>query len=95
MPYINQKQRKGIKELTDEIIKELEARVATGWYSQKDVCGNITFVIFKIIKHFYKDGKWYEKKDAEKACKSALDEFNRRFLYPYEDRKIEENGDVE
>lgn len=95
MPYIKQKQRKGIKELTDEIIKEIEARVALGWYSQKEVCENLTYIIFKLIKHFYSKGKWYDKKDAEKACLSAIEEFNRRFLYPYEDKKIIENGDIE
>jgi len=94
MPYIAQKQRVGMKELVDEVIKEIETRVSSGWYSEKDVCGNITYVIFKLIKHFYAEGRWYDKKDAEKACLSAIDEFNRRFLHPYEDKKIEQNGDV-
>lgn len=95
MPYIKKEQRKGINELVNEIIKEIEARRSIGWYTDKDVCGNLTFIVFKLIKHFYKDGKWYDKADAEKVCKRAWHEFERRYLDPYEDEKIKENGDVE
>ncbi len=94
MPYIKEEQRKGIKEMTEKIIKELEARVAAGWYSQKDLCGNITYVVFLLIRHFYEDKGWYDKSDALKVCNSASHEFERRFIDPYEDKKIGENGDA-
>jgi hypothetical protein len=39
--------------------------------------------------------KWYDKMDAEKVVASAIDEFKRRFLHPYEDEAIKKNGDVQ
>ena len=58
--------------------------------------GIITYVIFKILRRVYGyDGARYEERsNAIKVCESALDEFKRRILFPYEDQKIARNGDV-
>jgi hypothetical protein len=71
-------------ELVEPIIKD-----------DKELAGCLTYIIFKLIKKFYVDGKWYDKMDAEKVCASAIDEFKRRYLHPYEDEAIKRNGDVE
>jgi hypothetical protein len=93
MPYIRRVLRKPIDEVLDPLIERLKTLVDAS-LSEKDLAGCITYVIFKLIRYFYENGKWYDKMDAEKVCASAIDEFKRRFLHPYEDKKIKENGDV-
>lgn len=95
MPYIKKESRPMIDDYLDLLIARLDKKIASGELSQKDLAGCLTYITFKLIRHFYAEGKWYDKMDAEKVCASAIDEFKRRFLHPYEDKAIERNGDVE
>jgi len=90
------------KPVVDQIITELEKYkkplLGTGPViikDDKDMAAILTYVVFRLIRHFYADGRWYDKMDAEKVCASAIDEFKRRFLHPYEDEAIKRNGDAE
>jgi hypothetical protein len=94
VPYINKKLREPIDEKLDKLIERLNEMVKYKELSEKDIAGCLTYIVFKLIRRYYENGKWYSMMDAEKVCNSAIDEFKRRFLHPYEDRKIIENGDV-
>lgn len=96
MPYIKKALREPIDEILEPLIERLRAMISSDVLelSDKDLAGCLTYIIFKLIRRFYADGKWYDKMDAEKVCASAIDEFKRRFLHPYEEMKIAENGDV-
>lgn len=101
MPYIRRELRFPIKPMVDQIIKRLdELQIPldgvgpTFIKDEKDLTGVLTYIVFRLIRKYFGTGNWYSKMDAEKVCSSALDEFKRRFLYPYEDQKIEENGDA-
>ena len=98
MPYIKKDLRLFIDPIIDILIKRLEEmkkpEVVVPIINEKDLAGCLTYITFKLIRHFYEKGKWYDKMDALKVCESAMDEFRRRFLHPYEDEKIKENGDV-
>jgi hypothetical protein len=94
MPYIRQNLRPPIDKYLDPLIKDLSASLSLGELSEKDLAGCLTYITFKLIKNFYAEGRWYDKMDAEKVCASAIDEFKRRFLHPYEDSKILSEGDV-
>jgi hypothetical protein len=65
-----------------------------GIKDEKELTGVLTYIVFKLLRRFYANGGWYEQMDAEKVVDSAISEFKRRFLYPYEDMKIRDNGDV-
>lgn len=91
MPYIKKELRPPIDKFLEPLIKQLKEM----GLSEKDIAGCLTYIIFKLIRRFYAEGKWYDKMDADKVCASAIDEFKRRFLYPYEDQKIVENSDVQ
>jgi hypothetical protein len=91
MPYIRKELRPSIDEFLDPLIKRLKESNL----EEKELAGCLTYIVFKLIKKFYADGKWYDKMDAGKICQSAIDEFERRFLHPYEDEAIKRNGDVE
>lgn len=97
MPYIKKELRSPIDEFLEPLIERLKAMISSDVLelSDKELAGCLTYIIFKLIRKFYADGTWYGKMDAEKVCASAIDEFKRRFLHPYEDKKIEENGDVD
>jgi hypothetical protein len=104
MPYTKPELRPPIDEKLDPLIERLiemaelnmpSSLRSTNAIGEKSLAGCITYIIFKLLRKFYADGRWYEKMDAEKVCASAIDEFKRRFLYPYEDEAIKRNGDVE
>jgi len=95
MPYIKKDLRQYFEPIIEQYIEQIIAGIDAEIISEKDVAGLITFAVFKLIRRFYQNAGWYDKMDAIKVCESAKTEFLRRFVYPYEDEKIKENGDVE
>lgn len=79
----------------NELRKPLDGVGPAFIVDEKDLTGVLTYIVFRLIREYYGPGNWYTKMDAEKVCSSALSEFKRRFLFPYEDEKILENGDAE
>ncbi|GAJ01059.1 unnamed protein product [marine sediment metagenome] len=84
MPYIPKERRKHFDFKIDSLAVELETLGITG---------NLNYVLFRLAKklcHRYKDYAAFEG-----DCQQSLKEIYRRQVAPYEDKKIEENGDVE
>lgn len=98
MPYISKQARKVVddwlngSETLDEFIGQFLSRSA----NDDELDGMITYIFFKMLCYIYgyEGAKWAKRASAIKVAQSAIDEFKRRFLYPYEDRKRAENGDV-
>jgi len=86
MPYIE----KGRKEIFN---KHLEGLMD----SSHIVKGDLTYCIFKIGLEYMKsrDVNYQNLSDCVSAMNDSANEFRRRFLDVYEDRKILENGDIE
>jgi len=85
MPYIpDKKVRKELDAISDWLIRVL---------SKEEITGNLNYFIFRTIKHLCKRYKDYAHFEGD--LQKALKESDRRFLAPYEDSKIKENGDVE
>ena len=84
MPYIKQNVRVRI----DWIMSNLYAEITT--YGVKGV---LNYFLFKLAKRTCKSYGDYSRFIAELEC--AKLEIYRRLVAPYEDKKIEENGDVE
>ncbi len=85
MPYIKQNDR-------DRLISWLMDKGGAG----PKHSGELNYVLTYII-HCYLDihGKRYQTmNDIVGALDNCKDEFRRRVQHPYEDEKIEENGDV-
>lgn len=78
MPYIKQEDR-----------LKFETTVAT-------TAGELNYVLTKAINDYYwRDNQNYQAiNDIIGALEGAKLEFYRRVVAPYEDKKIEENGDV-
>jgi hypothetical protein len=79
MPYINQHRRQ---------------RLAEGRDAPRNT-GELNYVITNIINEYYKyEGGYSSINDVLGALEGAKLEFYRRAAAPYEDQKIQENGDV-
>lgn len=84
MPYIPKENRKHLDWIADNLAAELKTLGVTG---------NLNYVLFRLAKRIcyrYRDYAAFEG-----DCQQSLKEIYRRLIAPYEDRKIEENGDVE
>lgn len=85
MPYILQPDRDRldpkIKELADTINMESRA-------------GELNYSITKLLLALKGAGKYKDYNELVGALESAKLEFYRREIAPYEDIKVEENGDV-
>jgi len=87
MPYISQQRRP----LYDEAIAALAAKLDAGTPG-----GDINYIITRLLVHWIrKRGLSYAVlADAVGVMETAKLELYRRVAGPYEDHKIEENGDV-
>lgn len=85
MPYIKKIDREKFEESLHDIAINIKSK------------GEFNYCIYKLMKLFIYYNK--ENYDNYATCMSsvvgALLEFNRREISEYEDRKIEENGDVD
>ena len=88
MPYIEQKERKKI----DSTIKPLADKL----YELKNIKGNLNYTITMLIKdHINCVGKNYDSlSDITGVLNDVKTEFERKVVTPYEDNKIQCNGDI-
>jgi len=88
MPYISPARRKFIDPQLGYLIHQLKHIVASD--------GDMNYVITKLIKAWIeRRGKSYTNLNAAMGIlESVKQEFYRRDVAPYEDKKIAENGDI-
>jgi len=84
MPYIDKAIRQRVNWLIDNLYGEM---ISAG------VKGTLNYFLFRLAKRCCRNYGDYSRFIAELEC--AKMEIYRRQLAPYEDKKIEENGDVE
>jgi hypothetical protein len=87
MPYITQEERPPYDEVLEHIIKLLKEK------SPESVDGPLNYVVTRIIKEVY-PLRYYHINKAMGVLECIQHEFYRRVAAPYEDTKIEQNGDV-
>lgn len=86
MPYIKQEDR-------DHIYNDMEGAIAI---VMPDNPGELNYAITKLVYEYHQrmGGRYQHINDVLGALEGAKLEFYRRVAAPYEDKKIEENGDV-
>ncbi len=87
MPYINQEDRPQYEELIQEITDLLKEKPV------ESVDGHLNYIVTRIIKEVY-PLRYYHINRAMGVLECIKQEFYRRVAAPYEDTKIEQNGDV-
>lgn len=80
MPYIDQSRRKALSEYDNDPAN----------------AGELNYAITVLIQHYwvYSRQNYAAINDIVGALEGAKVEFQRRVVAPYEDRKIQENGDI-
>lgn len=95
MPYIKQ----NIRYQFDQEIERLASKLKVYSDGNDQLCGNLNYIIFKMVKELTDKNNGGEISYARfNAINGALEcckqEVYRRLIAPYEDTKIEDNGDV-
>ena len=91
MPYIKKEGKNG-REGMDPLIQPLIDHLKT--MPQEEVDGVINYTVTKILKAVY-PARYYHYNKAMGVLECIKQEFYRRIVASYEDKKILENGDVE
>lgn len=87
MPYITQEDRPQYDAVLEELIRLLKDK------PPESVDGHLNYVVTKVIKEVY-PLRYYHVNKAMGVLECIQHEFYRRVAAPYEDTKIEQNGDV-
>jgi len=87
MPYITQEERPQYDEVLAELIALLKEK------PPESVDGHLNYVVTRVIKEVY-PLRYYHVNKAMGVLECIQHEFYRRVAAPYEDTKIEQNGDV-
>jgi len=82
MPYVKQERR---PDLNKVVIAMSEASVKAD--------GDLNYILYRFCKYHVTPG-YNNYKNFLGELNEAAEEIRRRLLAPYEDKKIEENGDV-
>jgi hypothetical protein len=91
MPYTNAQNRlECLNEGLPRLVEHLKRKTKGG----KENNGVVTYVIYKILKEVYGQGRWEAKANAFKVLASCRQEFEDKIMRPHEDDAIERNGDV-
>lgn len=92
MPYIKKTDRTKYKKPIDEIVHHLNMKGIDGFYP----VGDLNYIITSIIKQTLdRQGVRYQNVNAiVGALECTKLELYRRLIAPYEDEKVESNGDV-
>ena len=89
MPYIKWIDRPKYKPILKWLAETLEE------IPEEDRDGHINFCITWLLKRLYQPPKYRRYNKAVGVLECIKLEFYRRMVAPYEDKKIEQNGDVE
>lgn len=87
MPYIKQDRRKELTPILADLALKLDNMEWTP--------GDLNYCIFRLCCMLFHWRPGYQTiNDLKGALGCAWDEFNRREVAPYEDKKLKENGDI-
>ena len=87
MPYIKSEEREQYLEGIENLLQILREPPL------EKVSGHLNFIITTIVKRLYHP-RYFNYNRAVGVLEAVKLEFYRRCVTPYEDKKIEENGDV-
>lgn len=104
MPYIKTPSRELyndlIGQLANKVYENTEGFPNTPW-NNGFFKGDLNYIFFRLVRQFQrqceyegKDFGYQELSDVVGALRDCAAEYERRFVQPYEDKKIKENGDV-
>lgn len=96
MPYIKQDQREDLEDGLNELIQTLKSYVPKGG-DIRDLDGLVNYCITRILLETFdltRAPKYTHFNTVHGILSSVDKEINRRFVVPYENLKIDQNGDI-
>ena len=87
MPYIKPEDRVKWKSTIDDVVKKIDG------LPTEQVDGELNYLFSSIVKSVYKP-KYFNFNRAIGMLECVRQEFYRKFVAPYEDKKEEENGKI-
>ncbi|MDE1873770.1 MAG: hypothetical protein KGI04_01470 [Candidatus Micrarchaeota archaeon] len=87
MPYIKKDQRQGIDALLEPLLEHIKGQEV------EDIDGQINYIVSRLLKEVYPP-RYFNYNRAMGVLESIKQEFYRRYVAPYEEGKIKENGDL-
>ncbi len=88
MPYTKQEDRDKYEAWVSALIEDLK--------EEGFPPGDVTYLMYKIVGHWFLHKRSYQTiAEVRGVLAGVLSEFDRKFAFPYEDEKIEENGDID
>jgi len=87
MPYIKREERRRLDPEIDALIAKLKEA------APEQLDGQLNYVISRLLITLYPP-RYFNFNRAMGVLASVMHEFYRRFVAPYEDQKIKENGDI-
>lgn len=88
MPYVSQELRNPVDKEINALIEKLKTLDVT------QIDGEVNYTITRIVDAIYGKGGYFVYNRFMGVVIGVLLEFYRRRIAPYEDKKIQENGDV-
>lgn len=88
MPYIEPERRPPIDKLLDPLIDYLKT------VPDEYLDGDLTYVFYKAAVRLYQPVRYKKITRVKGVLDNTKDEYYRRIAFPYEDKKIKLNGDV-
>lgn len=88
MPYIRKEDRGRYAERINQLVMLLQT------IPEKDRDGHVNYVVTVLLKRLYQPPKYRRYNKAIGVLECIKQGFYRRVVAPYEDQKIEQNGDV-
>lgn len=88
MPYIKKENKQTWEKGINQLIASMEVSGVTP--------GDLNYIITKLVHGYVatKGKNYTHLNDVKGVFAAASDEFTRRVVNPYEDQKIQENGDL-
>ena len=87
MPYISQEERKELDPLLEPLIEKLKKA------PMERLDGRLNYVIYKMLLRLYSE-RYFDYNRAMGVLSCVAHEFYRRKVAAYEDRKIQQTGDI-
>ena len=87
MPYISLDERRELDPLIDKLIEALSKA------PQDRLDGRLNYTIYRLLLHLYKP-RYFEYNRAMGVLTCVSQEFYRRVVAPYENKKMRESGDI-
>jgi hypothetical protein len=95
MPYILKQARKRYDEHIEKLVQELLSSAELNSPKNNDkLCGELNYIIFRLAKLLCEPMDYARINTIIGAIESSKVEFQRRIVAPYENEKIQTNGDI-